>query len=131
MRELKSIRKKLSLPPESDQVADEEGVAGEEGVADEEGVANQRAREFAVDFSHSRKQPALSALGATKPRTLSRHNPHRKVLQTRRISGDLPPIAKSRSELTGVSLRFRNSKRVRLAGFEPATYGLGIRCSIP
>ena len=34
---------------------------------------------------------------------------------------ELAPHVTARSRLT----------RVRLAGFEPATYGLGIRCSIP
>ena len=104
------VRGRLSSPLEHNQVANKQGVA------------KQRAREFERHFPDRRKQPSLVALHDRKPRAPSRCAGHRKVLRTRRISGDIYRIANSPSELTRGSLRFRESKRAPRAGFEPATY---------
>ncbi len=65
------------------------------------------------------------ALRGRKLRAPFRSERHRKVLRTRRISGDICAAAKSVSELTRVSARFREHKRVHPTGFEPVTFGSG------
>ena len=112
IRVLESVRDRLPSPLEPNQLANKQGVA------------NQRAREFAGDFLDRRKESLPRSSANRKLRAPFRSEAHRKVLQTLWISGGIFRTAKLPSELTCRSLPFRERKKARPAGFEPATCGL-------